>query len=112
MRNILKMILDKLDENQQTREYMCHKNKSDTIPVDHIVPGATHIKNLQGYYTLSEQNSKRWRKFNRMLHRRYGRYFNEELLKEIAMDQLYTKYTLNELDELISDFEGVEKVEF
>ena len=70
------------------------------------------IHNLTGYYKLADKNGKRWDELNKILHRRYGVYFHEEVLKEIAVDRLFKEYTINDIDQLITDYEQIPKVTY
>ena len=70
-----------------------------------------HIHNVYGYLKLWDLNTKRFKKLNKRLRRRYGVYFHEETLKEIALDKLYRECTMQEIEQLIIKQEKIQTIQ-
>lgn len=105
-------LINKRDSTITTHNY--ENIKGDNLEVTSFEPGHVDVEfihNLTGYYKLSEKNTKRWDELNKILHRRYGVYFHEEVLKEIAVDRLFKGYTINDIDQLITDYEQIPKID-
>jgi len=107
MLNRLIKLFDELTTKPETAHIQREMNKVDLAPT--MV--AQHIHNLEGYFEISEKNSKRWKQLNKILHRRYGYYFSEELFKEIAADAIFKTLTINEIEDMITEYEKIPKIE-
>ena len=65
-----------------------------------------NIHNLDEYLSLRERNIKRFNELNNWLKTKHYKDFQLEVVKEIALEQLFKKYTLNDIDELIIKHEN------
>ena len=68
-----------------------------------------NIHNLDEYINIVERNDKRFHELNIWLHNQHHRDYQKEVLKEIALEQMFKKKTLREIDELIKKHENPTK---
>ena len=66
----------------------------------------TNIHNLDAYFDLVEKNDKYFNQVNEYLYNKYGRYYQKEVLKEISLARIMSKYTLEEIGELYQQHEN------
>lgn len=69
-----------------------------------------NIHNLDNYLELVDKNEKHFLELNNWLYDRHHLLYQKEVLKEIALEQLFQKYTLNDIDELIQKHESNKKI--
>lgn len=84
------------DETQQ---------KMNNILLQHEHNRMINIHNLDAYFDLVDRNNKRFHELNIWLHHKHYKDYQKEVVKEIALQELFKKRTLKEIDELIQDHE-------
>ena len=106
-------IIRELAGEEKTVEYRQYSSGADISPprFEPDLDDIDHIHNLRGYYKLANKNRKRFKELNKRLRRRYGVCFHEETLKEIALDQLFTKYQLQDIEQLIIKCEQIPTID-
>lgn len=80
--------------------------KMNKILMQHEHDRMVNIHNLDAYFDLVERNDKRFLEVNNYLHNRYGRNYQKEVLKEIALALIIKKCTLSEIGELYQKHEN------
>lgn len=65
-----------------------------------------NIHNLDNYLELVDKNEKHFLELNNWLYDRHHRLYQKEVLKEIALEQLFRKYELNDIEQLIKKHES------
>ena len=65
-----------------------------------------NIHNLDNYLELVDKNEKHFLELNNWLYDHHHQLYQKEVLKEIALEQLFRKYTLNDIEELIKKHES------
>ena len=106
------LISDWLREWQQTGDKPYKKKeKYDVTEYEPLPRDLDHIHNTDGYFKLNQRNTRRFNDLNKILHRRYGVYFHEEVLKEIALEYFFKTKTLNDIDHILTKYEGIKTIE-
>ena len=65
-----------------------------------------NIHNLDEYLSLRERNTNRFEELNKWLKSKHFHDFQVEVVKEIALEQLFKRYTLNDIEGLIKNHEN------
>lgn len=96
-------LIHEIRGNSPGRAYRHHN--MGVVEVENITT-SMDIPNLEGYFNLSEKNSRRYKELGKIEYKRHAITLNEELLKEIALDMLFKKYTINEIEDMLLDYYG------
>lgn len=99
-------LISEIRDSSPGRAY--HYHNRGGVEMENITT-SMDIPDLEGYFDLSEKNSRRYKELGKIEYKRHAITLNEELLKEIALDVLFKKYTINEIENLILNYYGGNK---
>lgn len=110
--NDVKSSISKNEENDSLEKIIVFNDtdrQMNKILMQHEHDRMKNIHNLDAYFDLVERNDKRFHEVNNYLHNTYGRDYQKEVLKEIALALIIKKCTLHEIGELYKKHENPTK---